>query len=385
MALQNLRVVEMGQAFAGPWGGEILATLGADMIKVERPGTGDETRRWGPPFWGDDAAVFHTVNGNKKSVALDLKDAQDRDDFLALLAQADIFLHNMRPGALEKMGLGPEEMLARFPRLIYGEISAFGHTGPMKMMPGYEILSQAFGGVISITGEADRNPVRCGPSVCDFGSGMWLVIGILAAVNERHRTGKGGLVQTSLFETALSWTSVSASSYFATGETPGRMGASHHLIAPYGYFETGTQPIMVACASDALFYKLADALGHSEWQTDERFRNNPARVRNKTEIEGLVANILKGASQDHWLELLTTAGVPCSPVHTVPEALAHPQAGALGMIQTDPARPEVRSISLPINLNGVRPGLRFGAPELGSCALNGWEDSQREFDQRPKK
>ena len=376
MALQNLRVVEMGQAFAGPWCAEILATLGADVIKVERPEIGDETRRWGPPFWGDTAAVFHTVNGNKKSVALDLKNLQDLDDFLSLLGETDIFLHNMRPGVLEKMGLGPEEMLARFPRLIYGEISAFGHKGPMKMMPGYEILSQAFGGVISITGEADRNPVRCGPSVCDFGSGMCLVIGILAAVNERHRTGKGGLVQTSLFETALSWTSVSATSYLATGETPGRMGANHHLIAPYGYFETETQPIMVACASDVLFRKLADAFGHPEWKTDPRFSSNPARVLNKSEIEPLVADILKGASQDHWLELLTTSGVPCSPVHTVPEALTHPQAEALGMIQTDPDRPEVRSVSLPINLNGERPGLRFGAPELGSSTVSDWDGKE---------
>lgn len=175
----------------------------------------------------------------------------------------------MRPGASAKMGLGSVEMSAKFPRLIYGEISAFGHEGPLKMMPGYEILSQAFGGVISITGEQDRNPVGCGPSVCDFGSGMWLAIGLLAALHERKTTGKGGLVQTSLFETALSWTTVSASSYLASGEVPVRMGASHHLISPFGYFETATRPMMLACASDNLFRKLAPALGHPEWIEDD--------------------------------------------------------------------------------------------------------------------
>lgn len=374
MALENVRVVEMGQAFAGPWAAKILANLGADVIKVELPGSGDESRRWGPPFWGKDAAVFHAVNGNKKSVAIDLKVPQDREDFLSLLGEADIFLHNMRPGALAKMSLGPKEMTEKFPRLIYGEISAFGHKGPLKMMPGYEILSQAFGGVISITGEQNETPVRCGPSVCDFGSGMWLAIGLLAALHERETTGQGGTVQTSLFETALSWTTVSASSYFASGEEPVRMGSSHHLISPYGYFETATRPIMVACASDNLFQKLASALGHTEWIEDERFKDNPARVYNKTVIEDMIADILKTKPQQHWFEQLNEAGVPCSPVNSIPEAFDHPQAKALAIVQTDPTNDEIKSVGFPVSLNGKRPGLRFGAPDLGSSTINDWNE-----------
>ncbi len=374
MALENIRVVEMGQAFAGPWSAEILANLGADVIKVERPGSGDETRRWGPPFWGKDAAVFHAVNSNKKSVTLDLKDEKGREDFLTLVGGADIFLHNMRPGVLDKMGLGFTDLTTRFPRLIYGEISAFGHTGPLKMMPGYEILSQAFGGVMSMTGEADRPPVRCGPSICDFGSGMWLTIGILAALQERERTGKGGVVQTSLFETALSWTTVSASSYYASGEEPARMGAGHYLIAPYGYFETATRPMMVACASENIFRKLAVALDHPEWIEDPRFCDSPSRVRNKALIEGMIADILKTERQQHWFEVLNAAGVPCSPVNKVSEALGHDQAEALGIVQSDPANPEIKNVGFPVSLNGKRPALKSGAPELGSSTINDWNE-----------
>lgn len=374
MTLNNVRVVEMGQAFAAPFSAEILANLGADVIKVERPGSGDETRRWGPPFWGKDAAVFHSINGNKKSVALDLKDPQGQEDFKTLISGADVFLHNLRPGALGKLGLGPDELIDQFPRLIYAEISAFGHLGPLKMLPGYEILSQAFGGVISITGEAGRTPVRCGPSVCDFGSGMWLAIGILAALHERERTGRGGLVQTSLFETALSWTTVSASSYLASGEEPVRMGAGHHLIAPYGYFETKTRPMMLACASDNLFQKLARAIGRPEWIEDERFRDNPGRVRNKDLIEGLIADILKTERQQHWFDLLNDAGVPCSPVNTIPDALDHDQTKALGIVQTDPDNPEISCVGFPVSIDGKRPGLRHGAPALGSSSINSWND-----------
>ncbi|MEM9104508.1 MAG: CoA transferase [Pseudomonadota bacterium] len=372
--LNDVRVVEMGQAFAAPWSGEIFAKLGADVVKVERPGTGDEARQWGPPFWGKDAAVFHALNGNKKSVALDLKDEQGREDFKILIGSADVFVHNMRPGALGKMDLGPETLTALFPRLIYAEISAYGHTGPLKGLPGYEILGQAFGGVMGITGEEDRAPVRCGPSVCDFGSGMWLAIGILAALHQRERTGKGGVVQTSLLETALSWTTVSASSYLASGKEPRRMGASHYLIAPYGYFETSSRPLMLACGSDVLFRKLASVLGHPEWVDDERYKDNPSRARNKAAIEEAVGGILATETQEHWFDLLTEAGIPCSPVNSISEALQHEQTKALGILQSDPRDETITSVGIPLNFDGERPALTSGAPELGSSVADLWDD-----------
>ena len=368
--LNDVRVVEIGQAFAGPFSTEILAHLGAEVIKVERPGTGDEARRWGPPFWGDDAAVFHAINSNKTSVALDLKDTADLDLCKELIGGADVLVHNLRPGALDRLGLGEVALTAEFPRLIYAEISAYGHTGPLKDLPGYEILGQAFGGVMSITGEPDRNPVRCGPSVCDFGSGMWLAVGILAALHNRARTGKGSVVQTSLFETALSWTAVAANSYLASGKEPTRNGATHHLIAPYGYFETKTGPIMLACASDALFVKLSHALDQPDWVHDDRFCDNPARVRNKELVEGLVAQILSEQTQEHWFDVLGRAGVPCAPVNSIPQALDHPQTHALDILQIDPANPDITSLGLPISFDGTRPSLRHGAPRLGSSAIS---------------
>jgi len=366
MILNGIRVIEIGQAFSGPFASEILANLGADVIKVERPDGGDETRHWGPPFWGEDAAVFHCINRNKRSVALDLKDADGIARCRELIGTADVLIHNLRPGALVKLGLGADTLTRDFPRLICAEISAFGHTGPLRMLPGYEILSQAFGGVMSITGESDRNPVRCGPSVCDFGSGMWLALGVLVALFHREQTGKGGLVQTSLLETALVWTAVSASSFLASGDDPVRMGAGHHLIAPYGYFETKTGPLMVACANDALFAKLVAAIDRPDLTEDERFRDNPSRVENKRLIEGMVADVLKEESQEHWFKFLNQAGVPCSPVNTIPEALSHEQTEALGMVLNDPENPDVKSVGFPISYNGRRPALRTGAPRLGA-------------------
>jgi len=364
--LEGIRVVELGQAFAGPFAAEILANLGAEVVKVERPNGGDETRRWGPPFWGEDAAVFHSINRNKRSVALDLKDAEDHALCDQLIGSADVLVHNFRPGALDRLGFGAEALANRHPRLIYAEISAFGHTGPLRNQPGYEILSQAFGGVMSITGEAERAPVRCGPSICDFGAAMWLAVGVLASLVRRSRTGRGGLVQTSLFETALSWTTVSASSYLASGNEPGRMGTSHHLVAPYGYFRSKTEPLMIACGSDALFVKLTKVLGCPELAEDPRFRDTSSRVKNKSLLETLVNDRTQEQECDHWFSRLTEAGVPCSPVNTIPDALDHDQTEALGMLMTDPDDSEVKSLGFPVVFDGERPGLRRGAPKLGA-------------------
>ncbi|MEM6441885.1 MAG: CoA transferase [Pseudomonadota bacterium] len=370
MLLNDVKVVEIGQAFAGPFASQILAHLGAEVVKVERAGDGDDARRWGPSFDGDGSAIFHALNGSKTSLALDLKDPDDLAALRAVLTEADVLVHNLRPGALARMGLGPEDLAKDLPRLIYAEISAFGHVGPMRDQPGYEILAQAFGGIMSTTGEPDRDPVRCGPSLCDFGSGMWLAIGILAALHRRAATGRGGLVQTSLYETALTWTTIQAAPYLASGEPPARSGASHVLIAPYGYFETATDPIMLACASDGIFRRLAPALDRPDWLEDPRFKDNAARVTHRATLEGQVAEIFAARDLSHWFEVLNAAGVPCSPVNTVPQALAHPQAEALGILQTPPDRPDVTALGLPLSFEGERPALRSAAPRLGSKPEN---------------
>lgn len=365
-SFRGLRVVEIGQAFAGPFAAEVLGFLGAEVIKVERPGAGDDARKWGPPFIRGNSAAFNAVNRNKASVACDLKSDAGRAAFLGLLEGTDVLLHNSRPGNMDKLGLGFDTLSRQFPQLIFAEISAFGHDGPMQHQPGYEVLSQAFGGIMSITGAVDGLPARSGPSICDFGAGMWLVVGILSALLRRRDTGKGGLVQTSLFETSLFWVAIAASGYLADGTAPVRMGAGHTLIAPYGYFETGSDPIILACANDQMFRRLTGVLGRPDLADDARFRDNPGRVENKARIEGIVADVLRGRPRDVWIAELGKAGIPCAPLNTVPQALDTEQTRALGMLVRHPDDAALRSIGFPLSFERHRPPVRHSAPHLGA-------------------
>jgi formyl-CoA transferase len=364
-SFKGLRVVEIGQAFAGPFAAEVLGFLGAEVIKIERPGVGDEARKWGPPFIRDSSAAFNAVNRNKFSVECDLKSEKGHAQLLSLLETTDILLHNSRPGNMDKLGLGYESLSKQFPKLIFAEISAFGNAGPMQHQPGYEILSQAYGGIMSITGEVDGLPSRSGPSVCDFGAGMWLVVGILSALLRRQQTGQGGLVQTSLFETSLVWASIAASGYLSNGIAPIRMGAGHPLIAPYGYFDTDSEPIIIACASDQMFRKLTCVLGCPDLADDDRFRDSPNRTENKELIEGIVTDILKTRPRDEWIDELNEAGIPCSPLNTVPQALKAQQTQALNMLVQHSDDATLRSIGFPLSFEGERPTMRHSAPQLG--------------------
>jgi formyl-CoA transferase len=265
------------------------------------------------------------------------------------------------------MGFGPTEIRGRFPRLIYADIGAFGHVGPLKAKPGYELLVQAFGGPMSITGEADGTPVRCGPSINDLGSGMWAALGVLAALLRRARTGEGCLVQTSLFETAVSWTSIAASNFLASGQPPKREGSKHPSVVPYGAFQTLDGPLIVGAGSDKLFRKLAEVLGHPEWVLDPRFLVNSDRVRNRVVLEELIAAKLLTRPRAEWATELEQAGVPCAPIQTIPEVLLHEQTGALGMLQHVPDSPEVLLIGLPLSFDGIRPASRGRAPRLGGA------------------
>ena len=297
MMLSGVRVVEIGQALAAPFAAEILADLGADVIKVEKPDGGDDARHWGAAIWGDDAPMFHQMNRNKRAICVDIKNADERERLIALIGSADVFLHNLRPGAAEASGLGAAALRARFPRLIYGDLGAFGHRGPLSDRPGYELLLQAFGGLMSITGEPGREGVRCGPSLNDLGTGIWAAIGILAALIRRGRTGEGCLIEASLFETALCWGSIHAASYLASGEAPRAEGASHPSLTPYGAFETADGRLIIGAGNDRLFAKLARALGHPEWAEDARFRDNRARVANRAALTALINGRLTQDSQ----------------------------------------------------------------------------------------
>lgn len=363
--LDGVRVLELGQVLSGPFAGAILADLGAEVVKLERIEGGDDARHMGPAFRHGDALSFHIFNRGKKSVAIDLKSEAGLAAFERLAAEADILIHNLRPGVVAAMGIDGPSLCARHPRLIYCEISAFGHLGPMSGQPGYEPLIQAFSGLSAINGGPDDPPMRTAASVCDQGTGMWAVIGALSLLHRRARTGRGGVVNASLLETALAWTAQKSDAYVNEGRLPERHRSGHPSFVPYEAFDTADEPLLICCGNDRLFGKLAQEVGREDWVGDERFASNRARLRHKAALLAQLAPILRSATRGQWLARLNAAGVPCAPVNSVPEALAHPQVQALGMLQPVPGE-DFRLTALPVSFDGVRPAHRGVAPGLGA-------------------
>jgi crotonobetainyl-CoA:carnitine CoA-transferase CaiB-like acyl-CoA transferase len=365
LPLDGIKVYEFGCNLAGPYAGWVLAELGADVIKIERP-EGDDARTWGPPFWNGAATIFNTVNRNKRSISLDLKDRQTAGELRRrILDEADVVLQNLRPGVAEDLGFSAEALTAGRPSLIYCNLHAFGGRGPMKRYPGYDTLIQAFGGVMSVTGEDGGPPVRAGVSVIDIGAGMWCCIGILTALHRRSITGKGCVVDASLFETALGWMSWHAAGFQASGELPGRRATGARGIVPYQAFACADGPLVIAASNDRLFAKFARVLGHPEWIEDERFSTNPQRVVNAGALIGLIGPILKQAPRAEWQKLLDEAGIPNSPIQDIAEVLAHPQTEALEIMQKT-GDDRMKLTGLPISFDGERPPLRSLAPALGA-------------------
>ncbi|MGG5809679.1 CaiB/BaiF CoA transferase family protein [Falsiroseomonas sp. CW058] len=372
LPLAGVKVVEIGQVLSGPFAGAILSDLGADVIKIEKPQGGDDARQMGPAFRHGDALNFHEFNRGKRSVALDLKSEGGMAALHALLDQADILVHNMRPGVPEALGLAPEETVARHPRLIYCNMGAFGHLGPKRDEPGYEPLMQAFGGLSSITGEPDGPPVRMGASVVDQGTGMWTVIGALSALQQRARTGRGCVVDTSLFETAMCWAGQKVGAFVNQGKLPERHASGHPGFVPYEAFDAADGPLLVCCGNDRLFRKFAAELGHPEWPEDPRFATNRQRLANKAECLALVRAAMRTRPRAEWLDRLVAAGVPCAPINTIPELLEEPQAQAVGMLVTPPGE-DFRVTALPVSFDKVRPLPRRGAPRLDEHKGAGFE------------
>jgi len=362
--LEGVRVLELGQVLAGPFAGAILADLGAEVVKLERPEGGDDARHMGPAFRHGDALNFHIFNRGKHSVAIDLKSHEGLAAFERLAAESDILLHNLRPGVTESLGIDGPTLCARHPRLVYCAISAFGHAGPMAQQPGYEPLIQAFSGLSSLNGGPDDPPMRSGASLCDQGTGMWAVIGALALLERRHRTGRGGVVQSSLLETALAWNAQKADAFVNQGALPARHRSGHPGFVPYEAFDTADLPILICCGNDRLFAKLSQELGRPGWTQEARFATNRARLAHKGALLAQLEPLLREHPRAAWLARLEAAGVPCAPVHTVPEALAHPQVRALGMLQPLPGE-DFSLTALPLTIDGARPGLRGAAPRLG--------------------
>jgi formyl-CoA transferase len=362
--LSGVRVLELGQVLAGPFAGAILADLGADVIKVERVEGGDDARRMGPAFRRGDSLNFQVFNRNKRSVALDLKSPEGRAALEALAAETDILVHNLRPGVTEDLGIDGAAMCARHPRLIYCEISAFGHIGPQRLSPGYEPLVQAYSGLSSRNGGPDDPPLRLGASVCDQGTGMWVVIGALALLHRRGQTGRGGVVNGSLLETALVWNAQAADAFANTGTLPDRHASGHPGFVPYQAFDTATGKLLLCVGNDRLFVKFAELIGRPDWSSDPRYATNRARLINKAPLLEAIGTILRTATRDAWIARFGAAGVPCAPINTIPEALDDAQVKALGLLQPIPGE-DFRLTGLPLSFDGERPALHTAAPGLG--------------------
>ena len=363
--LAGMKVLEIGHSVAAPYAGMILGELGADVVKLENPGQGDYARGWGPPFLGDTATAFHVFNRAKRGITADLADEATRARVRRLiLDEMDVVLHNLKPGAPDKLGLGAEGLLAEKPSLIFCNIGAFGAQGPLNRLPGYDPLMQAFGGLMSILGEDGRPPVRVPVSVMDLGTGMWTVIGILAAHAERARTGLGGIVDTSLFETSCAWMGLPIANYLASGNVPRRAGSGVAEIVPYQAFACQDGHLMIASGNDNLFRKLCGVLGQPALADDPRFAKNAGRVENRGPIIDILSAALAGDTRAAWQAKLEAVGVPCGPVQTLDQVLAHPQTAALGILQTSPDG-KLRTIGLPLSFDGQRPGYDTVAPGLG--------------------
>ena len=356
LPLAGVRVVDLTTSIAGPFCAEILAALGADVVKVERPDTGDDGRAWGPPFWNGESAMFLAVNAGKRSLAVSLRDERGRDAVLRLAERSDVFLQSLRPGLAESLGLGAERLRERSPRLVYCSIGAYGRTGPLSHEPGYDALMQAAGGLISMTGEPGRPGVRVGSSLVDMGTGMWAALGVAAALLERERTGVGTVVDTSLYETALSYVGYHLVGYLADGTVPRGQGTVFPMVAPYQVFPTRDGELMIAGGNNRLFRALCDVLELRELASDPRFRTNPDRVRNREALVSTLTERLGERDTAHWQAALITAGVPAAPVADVADIVSSEQTEALELLQPlpHPRIPELRLAALPVSFDGER-------------------------------
>jgi crotonobetainyl-CoA:carnitine CoA-transferase CaiB-like acyl-CoA transferase len=360
-------VVDLTQNVAGPFCTQILGDMGAEVVKVERPGRGDDARAWAPPFWGTESATFMAFNRNKRSLCLDLKRDGGLEVLRRLVARADVLVQSLRAGAIAELGLDYARATALNARLVYCSITAFGTRGPLAALPGYDPLMQAYGGLMSVNGHPGQAPARVGTSIVDMGTGMWAALGILAGLRQREATGRAVEVTTALFETALMWVSYHLMSYLGSGEVPQPQGSGTAMIAPYEAFPTADGYVMIGAASDTLFQRLAAALATPALAADPRFADNPARVRHREALVEVVAALTRPHKTEELLERLREAGVPSAPICTMDQVVQAPQTLASGMLvgAPHPRLRDYRSVGLPIQWDGRRPDVRRVPPLLG--------------------
>jgi crotonobetainyl-CoA:carnitine CoA-transferase CaiB-like acyl-CoA transferase len=367
LSLHGVRVIDLSRVLAGPFCGMLLGDLGADVIKVEDTGAGDESRTW-PPHKDGEAAAYLVINRNKRDMTLDLKQPEGVEIIKRLVGRADVLIENFRTGTMESFGLGYETLAAHNPRLVYCSISAFGRTGPRAEGAGYEALMQAFSGIMSITGEAGGPPVRCGVSFLDLTTGILCAYGVLGALLHRARTGLGQRVDGSLLETAVALLNYHAEGYLLTGVVPRALGSSHPSVVPYRNFRCRDgQWVFIAAANDRLWQRLAPALGLGALARDPRFASNPERVKHRQDLELALEEAIAGHDREPLLKMLEEAGVPATPVNTVDQLMDDPQTAARGIIErvVHPRLGEIPVVSTPVKFSRMQTGVRMAAPVQG--------------------
>jgi crotonobetainyl-CoA:carnitine CoA-transferase CaiB-like acyl-CoA transferase len=380
LPLEGVRVLDLSRVLAGPYATMVLADLGADVIKVEHPDRGDDTRHWGPPFAGGESAYFLSVNRNKRSIGVDLKSVEGLEKITGLAADADVVIENLRRGALEKLGLGYEALKELNPDLIYCSITGFG-PGKEEERPGYDFLVQARAGIMGITGfpEPQGEPTKVGVAIADIVCGLYAATAILAALRGRDATGEGARIEVPLFESTLGWLANRGQEYLVSGEDRGRMGNGHPTIVPYQTFDASDKQIAVAVGNDAQFGRLCEAIGREDLAADERFATNPDRVASRDELVEILQRELSERTADEWVERVRAAGVPCGPVNTLVEALADEHLSSTDMLQEieHPLAGVLRMVASPMLFDGERPPVRLPPPTLGQHTEEvrdvGWE------------
>ena len=368
--LAGIKVLDLSRVLAGPWCTQLLADLGAEVTKIERPGTGDDTRHWGPPWHGEGdrkvAAYFLSANRGKRSAAIDFSRPEGAALVRRLALEADVMVENYRVGGLAKFGLDAASLRATNPRLVYASITGFGQDGPYADRAGYDFIIQGMGGMMSVTGlpdgEPGGGPLRAGVAIADLFTGMYTCTAIVAALLGREKTGEGATIDMALFDTQIAVMANQASNALISGEDPPRQGNTHPNIVPYQPFAAADKPIIIAVGNDRQFGRLADICGHSEWAKDERFATNGARVANRDAIVSLVADTIRQKPAADWLEQLEKAGIPAGPINRLSQAFADVQAQHRAMIRNIAGMPLVGS---PIRLDGARADADLPPPALG--------------------
>jgi formyl-CoA transferase len=365
--LDGIRVLDLTRVLAGPYCTMFLGDLGAEVVKVEQPGVGDDTRGWGPPFTGGESAYFLCVNRNKKSVTIDLKSKEGVALLRRLAERADVLIENFRPGTMERLGLGEKELRAINPKLIYASLSGFGADGPMSDAPGYDLIVQAWGGLMSITGPADGEPSKVGVAIIDLVAGLMLGKSIAAALFAREKLGVGQKIDTSLLEAEVACLINVGSNYLVEGNIPRRWGNAHPSIVPYQSFKTADGYLVIGVASEGIWRRFCQAIGRAEWADDSRFEKNSNRVENRGVLIAAVSEIFLGRETDAWLKLLNEAEVPCAPVQTVDQVFKAPQVLHREMlVQVEhPTAGTVRMAGIPVKFSATPASVRLPPPLLG--------------------